>query len=38
MLIDSLRESHIAGDIGRGDVYFYYTTPLVSLCVHGEQY
>lgn len=27
MLIDSLRESHIAGDIGRGDVYFYYTTP-----------
>jgi acetoacetyl-CoA synthetase len=27
MLIDSLRESHIAGDLGRGDVYFYYTTP-----------
>ena len=27
MLIDSLREHHIAGDIARGDVYFYYTTP-----------
>ncbi|KAK4685305.1 acetoacetyl-CoA synthetase, partial [Tremellales sp. Uapishka_1] len=27
MLLDSLREHHIAGDISRGDVYFYYTTP-----------
>jgi acetoacetyl-CoA synthetase len=27
MLIDSLREHHLAGDIGRGDVFFYYTTP-----------
>ncbi|OCF38693.1 acetoacetate-CoA ligase [Kwoniella heveanensis CBS 569] len=27
MLLDSLREHHLAGDIGRGDVFFYYTTP-----------
>ncbi|ORX38666.1 hypothetical protein BD324DRAFT_577506 [Kockovaella imperatae] len=27
MLIDSLREHHLQGDITRGDVYFYYTTP-----------
>ena len=27
MLLDSLREHHIAGDISKGDVYFYYTTP-----------
>lgn len=30
MLIDSLREHHLAGDMSRGDVYFYYTTPCVS--------
>ncbi|WVQ99868.1 acetoacetate-CoA ligase [Kwoniella sp. CBS 9459] len=27
MLLDSLREHHLAGDIGRGAVFFYYTTP-----------
>ncbi|WWC71691.1 acetoacetate-CoA ligase [Kwoniella pini CBS 10737] len=27
MLLDSLREHHIAGDMGKGDIYFYYTTP-----------
>ena len=27
MLIDSLREHHLAGDMSRGDVYMYYTTP-----------
>ncbi|WOO82538.1 Acetoacetyl-CoA synthetase [Vanrija pseudolonga] len=27
MLLDSLREHHIQGDITRGDVFFYYTTP-----------
>nr|XP_031860111.1 acetoacetate-CoA ligase [Kwoniella shandongensis]KAA5527183.1 acetoacetate-CoA ligase [Kwoniella shandongensis] len=27
MLLDSLREHHLAGDIGPKDVYFYYTTP-----------
>ncbi|KAK8854913.1 acetoacetate-CoA ligase [Kwoniella newhampshirensis] len=27
MLLDSLREHHLAGDIGPRDVYFYYTTP-----------
>ncbi|WWC90868.1 acetoacetate-CoA ligase [Kwoniella dendrophila CBS 6074] len=27
MLLDSLREHHLAGDIGRGDIFFYYTTP-----------
>lgn len=31
MLIDSLREHHIAGDMGPQDVYFYYTTPYVYL-------
>ena len=29
MLIDSLREHHIAGDMSAKDVYFYYTTPYV---------
>ncbi|WVR07394.1 acetoacetate-CoA ligase [Kwoniella sp. DSM 27419] len=27
MLLDSLREHHLAGDIGKGDIFFYYTTP-----------
>ncbi|WWC63160.1 acetoacetate-CoA ligase [Kwoniella dejecticola CBS 10117] len=27
MLLDSLREHHLAGDMGKGDIYFYYTTP-----------
>lgn len=27
MLIDSLREHHIQGDITRGSIFFYYTTP-----------
>ncbi|WVF72649.1 acetoacetate-CoA ligase [Kwoniella sp. CBS 6097] len=27
MLLDTLREHHLAGDIGRGDIFFYYTTP-----------
>jgi acetoacetyl-CoA synthetase len=27
MLLDSLREHHLAGDMGPSDVYFYYTTP-----------
>lgn len=27
MLLDSLREHHLQGDITRGDVFFYYTTP-----------
>lgn len=27
MLIDSLREHHLQGDITRGDIFFYYTTP-----------
>ncbi|WVQ82047.1 acetoacetate-CoA ligase [Cryptococcus sp. DSM 104549] len=27
MLIDSLREHHLAGDIGPDDIFFYYTTP-----------
>jgi len=31
MLLDSLREHHLAGDVTRGDVYLYYTTPYVSL-------
>jgi acetoacetyl-CoA synthetase len=29
MLLDSLREHHLAGDMGRHDVYLYYTTPYV---------
>ncbi|RXK34998.1 acetoacetate-CoA ligase [Tremella mesenterica] len=27
MLLDSLREHHLAGDMTRGSVFFYYTTP-----------
>ncbi|WRT68258.1 acetoacetate-CoA ligase [Kwoniella shivajii] len=27
MLLDSMREHHLAGDISMGDVFFYYTTP-----------
>ena len=27
MLLDTLREHHLQGDMARGDVYMYYTTP-----------
>lgn len=27
MLLDSLREHHLAGDISSSDIFFYYTTP-----------
>ena len=27
MLVDSLREHHLMGDMDSSDVYFYYTTP-----------
>jgi len=34
MLLDSLREHHLAGDMGKGDIYFYYTTPYVPSLRH----